>query len=97
MLNSKTAWSVISEKAPRGEWIGLDRIYAIVEAGATLDNGDRVGISDKSASPKWKRTVRNVLQRKKSLGEIEWDGQGRFRFSNNSTDPTVVTARLTER
>jgi hypothetical protein len=80
MLNSKTAWEVLTKGATKGQWLSLDQIYGIVEGGARLDDSDRAGISEKSKSPKWKRTVRNVLQRKKSLGEIEWDGSGRFRF-----------------
>lgn len=81
MLNSKAAWQVLVDKVPTGEWLTLDQLYAIVERDAPLDDVDRTGVSEGSKSPKWKRTVRNVLQRKKSLGEIEWDGRGKFRFA----------------
>ncbi len=80
MLNSKNAWATLGKGAARGQWLSLDEIYGIVESGARLDDRDRAGISDRSSSPKWKRTVRNVLQRKKSLGEIESDGHGRYRL-----------------
>lgn len=82
MLKSKAAWQILEERAPRGDWLRLDQIYAIVETGVELEEADRAGISEKSASPKWKRTVRNVLQRKKSFGKIEWDGSGKFRFKS---------------
>lgn len=80
MLNSKIAWQVLIQKAPAGQWLSLDQVYDIVEAAVELDDADRAGVSAKSVSPRWKRTVRNLLQRKKTLGEVEWDGAGRFRF-----------------
>lgn len=73
-------WQILIEHAPTGEWVSLRRIYTVVEEHAELDEADRAGVSDKSSSPKWKRTVRNLLQGKKTLGEVEWDGNARFRF-----------------
>lgn len=80
MLTSKAVWEVIAGHAPRGEWLTSAQIYSVVEDHGNLDASDRVAVSEKSASPRWKRTVRNALQRQKQAGGIEWDGKGKFRL-----------------
>jgi len=80
MLNSEAVWRILTEHAPRGDWLGLDELYALVSEHASLDANDNVAVSTKSGSPRWKRTVRNVLQRKKSAGALEWESGGRFRL-----------------
>jgi hypothetical protein len=64
----------------RGSWIELDDIYALVEHHLNLDAEDCEWQSPTSDIPKWKRNVRNVLQYRKRTGDIEWDGQARYRL-----------------
>ena len=65
---------------PRGRWVELGEIYRIVESNLSLDREDFEWQSPSSDIPKWKRNVRNVLQHRKRTGEIEWDGQARYRI-----------------
>ncbi len=50
----------------------------IVEENLNLDNEDYEPQSPSSPIPKWKRNVRNVLQRRKHKGEIKWNGRGEY-------------------
>jgi hypothetical protein len=67
-------------KLPKGKWIQLREIYAVVETGLHLDNEDYDWQSPSSEIPKWKRNVRNVLQYRKRTGEIEWNGYCGYRI-----------------
>jgi DNA mismatch endonuclease (patch repair protein) len=80
MLSSREAWRILDEYSPRGDWLSLAEIYEIIQSRTELDSADRSAMSERNRSPRWKRTVRNVLQRKKSVGAVEWDGKGRYRF-----------------
>ena len=60
----------------------LDNIYRIVESTLRLDSEDYEWQSPISSIPKWKRNVRNVLQYRKKIGEIEWDGHENYRFNH---------------
>jgi hypothetical protein len=80
MLTSAETWAAIASKAPSGTWLTLADIYDVVRENSTLDPVDESRMSARSRSPRWKRTVRNVLQRKKQTGAIEWDGAGRYRL-----------------
>jgi DNA mismatch endonuclease, patch repair protein len=80
MLSSGEAWSILNDHAPRGEWLPLRSLYEIVQSHAKLDSADQTAMSGQNRSPRWKRTVRNILQRKKSAGVVEWDHDGRYRF-----------------
>jgi hypothetical protein len=73
VLTSRQAWEVVEDKAPRGSWLTIGELYALVEANASLDAEDHVAISPTNSSPRWKRTVRNALQRRKASSDIEWD------------------------
>lgn len=80
MLTSKLAWQVIEKHAPRGAWLELADLYGLVTTHVSLDDADLAGVSEKTASARWKRTVRNELQRQKARGAIEWDGKGKYRL-----------------
>lgn len=73
-------WSVIRSRLPRGRWVGLDDVYALVSSNVALDREDQLPQSPSSEIPKWKRNVRNVLQYRKGTGEIQWDGNANYRF-----------------
>ena len=72
-------WSVIRSRLPRGKWISLDDIYALVASSVALDREDHLPQSPSSDIPKWKRNVRNVLQYRKRTGEIQWDGNANYK------------------
>jgi len=80
MTHHPEIWDCLRQRSPKGEWIQLEEIYSIVEAGLTLDNEDYARQSPSSDIPKWKRNVRNVLQYRKRTGEIEWDGHGGYKI-----------------
>ena len=72
MIHASGIWNIIKTNMHRGRWISLQDIYSLVERFANLDTDDFEPEFHTSTVPKWKRNVRNVLQRKKSR-EIRWD------------------------
>jgi hypothetical protein len=72
MIHASEIWKIIEDKMPRGRWIALQEIYSLVKNYSNLDTDDFEPEVDESSVPKWKRNVRNVLQRKKS-NRICWD------------------------
>ena len=51
-----------------------------MERNSNLDDEDLEPQAPGSDIPKWKRNVRNVLQYRKKTGEIEWDGEAKYRL-----------------
>lgn len=80
MIRLPEIWNIIKSKLHRGEWISLQEVYELVSQNAELDDEDFDPQSPTSALPKWKRNVRNVLQYRKSTGEIQWDGDKHYRI-----------------
>ncbi len=78
MIRLPEIWDIIRTHMPRRQWILLNDIYTMVERHRNLDDGDFEPQSPRSAIPKWKRNVRNVLQYRKRTGEIQWDGNTRY-------------------
>lgn len=72
MTHLPEIWDCIRAYLPRGRWIPLEEIYALVQSRLRLDPEDQQPQSPTSPLPKWKRNVRNVLQYRKGTGEIEW-------------------------
>jgi hypothetical protein len=70
----------MQKRLSKGYWILLTEIYHMIENGLLLDNEDYEWQSPSSTVPKWKRNVRNVLQYRKNTGDIEWNGQGKYRL-----------------
>ncbi len=79
MLHSREMWNIIKSHMPRGQWILLSNIYDLVERYGNLDAEDLKPQAPRHNIPKWKRNVRNVLQRKKNI-EIQWDGNAKYRL-----------------
>lgn len=79
MIHSPDIWGCILYKLPKGRWVSLEEIYQLIEQSLSLDDEDSDGQSPSSDIPKWKRNVRNVLQHRKKVGDIEWDGQGHYK------------------
>jgi len=80
MLRLPEIWDIIRKNLSKEKWTSLEEIYRIVERTANLDNEDWEPQAPRSIIPKWKRNVRNVLQYRKKTGEIEWDGEAKYRL-----------------
>lgn len=80
MLRSGDAWRIVSEHAPRGQWLRLGELYKLVSEHCELDEADRELVAEKGTSTRWHRAVRNALQRQKRSGELEWDAKAGFRL-----------------
>ncbi len=78
MIHSKDIWDVIQAKIPREHWVSLKELYEVVKEYGNLDAEDFGPQSPISDIPKWKRNVRNVLQYRKSTGEILWNREARY-------------------
>jgi len=72
MIHAQEIWDIIQTKMTRGRWVSRQGIYRIVEEFGNLDTEDFEPQSPISNIPKWKRNVRNFLQRRKNK-EIKWD------------------------
>lgn len=80
MTHLPEIWQCIRSRMQRGKWVGLEEIYGLVESCVTLDAEDQLPQSPSSGIPKWKRNTRNVLQYRKTTGEIHWDGNARYKL-----------------
>jgi hypothetical protein len=80
MLRLPEIWDVIRKYLSDEEWTSLEDIYRIIERNTILDGEDYEPQAPGSDIPKWKRNVRNVLQYRKKKGEIEWDGEAKYRL-----------------
>ncbi len=72
MTHHDTIWNTMKRFCPKGKKITLSEIYEIVESHIDLDAEDYYPQAPGSSVPKWKRNVRNVLQKRKKAGEIIW-------------------------
>ena len=80
MLHQPRIWQIINDKLPNDVWVTLQDIYKIIERNVTLDEEDFKPQSPNSEIPKYKRNVRNVLQYRKTTGQIEWDGDAKYKL-----------------
>ena len=78
MIHRPEIWDIIQTKMSKGRWVLLEEIYHLVEKHGSLDAEDFEPQSPTSDIPKWKRNVRNVLQYRKSTGEILWNRAARY-------------------
>lgn len=73
MIRLPDIWTLLVNFMPRNKWLHITKIYSIVENHAKLDYEDFEPQSPTSNIPKWKRNTRNVLQYRKSIGDIRWN------------------------
>jgi hypothetical protein len=78
ITTSQEIWAVIEERLPRDQWVPLPLIYELIEQNIALHPDDFLPEAPGAQIPRWKRNVRNVLQRRKSLGDIAWDRDGKY-------------------
>jgi len=86
-------WNVIDSELPRDEWIQLQTIYTMIESRIQLKPDDFLPSAPKSDEPKWMRNVRNVLQSRKTNGDIAWDKNGRYMIPSSDvvvSDDSIV-------
>ena len=78
MIRLPEIWDIILNHMPRDRWVSLEKIYELIEHHTVLDEDDFNPQSPDSDIPKWKRNVRNVLQYRKTSGEIDWNRKGSY-------------------
>jgi hypothetical protein len=86
-------WKVIDSEFPRDEWVSLQNIYSLVEANVQLKQDDFLPSAPKSDEPKWMRNVRNVLQNRKTKGDVAWDKNGKYMIPSSDiviSDDSIV-------
>lgn len=86
-------WDVIDYGLPRDEWIPLQNIYILVETKLELRPDDFLPSAPQNEEPKWMRNVRNVLQRRKTKGDIAWDKNGKYMIPSSdivASDDSIV-------
>ena len=80
MTHADDLWAAISRALPNDRWLPLSQLYARVQSRVQLDAEDFLPSAPGNDEPKWRRNVRNVLQRQKELGHVEWNGRGAHRL-----------------
>ena len=78
MITAPEIWGIICNRMPRDRWALLEEIYQVIEKNALLDDEDFEPQSPSSGIPKWKRNVRNVLQYRKGVNELKWNGKAGY-------------------
>jgi hypothetical protein len=78
VLRLPEIWDIMLKHMDRDSWVSLPRIYELIECHSVLDDEDFYPQAPSSDIPKWKRNVRNVLQYRKSSGELRWNGKGGY-------------------
>lgn len=73
MLHLPEIWDLLRRRLPDDRWAHLSDVYELVKASVDLDAEDLEPQAPGSDVPKWMRNVRNVLQYRKTTGEVEWD------------------------
>ena len=73
MISQQEIWGILESNLKTDDWTPLEQIYTLIEAQARSVQGEQ--------PLRWKRNVRNVLQRRKSGGEVEWNGRGSYRLA----------------
>jgi len=73
-------WNVLVSRMKPGTWYHLEKLYEFVSEGVVLTKGDHEPDAPGSESPRWRRNVRNVLQRRKTGGDLDWERWGNYRL-----------------
>lgn len=80
MTHLDALWRAIQKTLPRNRWMSLTELYRGVEARVSLDAEDFLPEAPSSDTPKWRRNVRNVLQRRKALNQVLWNGNAQYKL-----------------
>lgn len=77
-LTADEIWMALAGGMQPGRRYDLGELYEVVLARCVLSDADLESDAPGSFSPRWQRNVRNVLQRRKSTGYLDWDGQAGY-------------------
>jgi len=80
VTNAETLWTAIQNCLSLRNWTPLQTIYVRVMDSVALDAEDHLPEAPSSSAPKWKRNVRNVLQRRRSTGEVDWNRAAAYKL-----------------
>jgi hypothetical protein len=80
MTHADELWNALRHSLSGDCWTPLHEIYRLVEIKVSLDHEDFLPAAPGVDEPKWRRNVRNVLQRQKILGGVLWNGRGSYRL-----------------
>jgi len=86
-------WDLIRHRLPKGEWVGLQDIYNLIEKEIDLVSDDFEPAAATTTTPRWQRNIRNILQYRKGNEEIVWSGDARYMMPL-TTDQTVMTSSV---
>jgi hypothetical protein len=78
--HSDELWAAIQRVLRRDRWTRLADLYRGVARLLTLDPDDFEPQAPGSEVPKWQRNVRNVLQTRKGIGHVLWNGAGQYKL-----------------
>ena len=86
-------WDLIRHRLPKGEWVGLQDIYNLIEKEIDLVSDDFEPAAVTTTTPRWQRNIRNILQYRKGTEKIVWSGDARYMMPL-TTDQTVMTSSV---
>lgn len=93
-------WEIIDSEFPRDEWVPLQNIYSLIETKVQFKPDDFLPSAPNSDEPKWMRNVRNVLQRRKTNGDIAWDKNGKYMIPSSDiiiSDDSITAYQKSKR
>jgi hypothetical protein len=80
MIHSWEIWEIFQLRTSKGKWIKLTELYQIIQTEGRLEEDDWIPSAPGNREPKWKRNVRNVLQKKKADGKVRWKHPALYMF-----------------
>jgi hypothetical protein len=81
MTHHDELWRAVQRSLSKSRWTRLSDLYSAVAKAVALDpREDFEPDAPSSSGERWKRNVRNVLQRRKGLGHVIWDNHARYRL-----------------
>jgi hypothetical protein len=86
-------WELMRNHLPKGEWVSLTDTYSLIEKGIDLQPDDFEPAAPPRPAPRWQRNVRNILQYRRSTGEIKWSRDARYMIPI-SADEAVITSSV---
>lgn len=80
-----TIRNILLSVLPKDQWVLIQTIYDTVESNISqFADDDFAPEAPGSEHPKWKRNVRNELQRLKERGDILWKAKGSYLFPSET-------------
>lgn len=81
--------NLLNDFVPKDRWIYITDIYDIIERSIEIfQPNDFDVLAEYNQQPKWKRNVRNALQKLKTNRQILWDGNSNYLF------PSIISEEI---